>query len=221
MFSQLSIKELFILLTAGLVIGLVLGSGITSMIVESDKSSPPAQVDDQLDAVRNQLQLAQVKIKKLEQKLEEKERESVVVPALQFRDETEVVKEAAESISASETNASESSSNQTSIEPEVAKVSGKAHKEMGAAINSKPLKKGDWVLNVSSETSLEFAAERKKELMDNGIHSMISKVMISDKDWYRVQIKGLETYASANALLNSIEEKLKLQGMWVGKDTSG
>jgi len=72
-----------------------------------------------------------------------------------------------------------------------------------------------WVVNLTSESSLESASREIARLQILDINAQSLRVEADGNIWYRVLVSGFGSEAEANAERLSLEKKLGIQGAWI------
>lgn len=84
-----------------------------------------------------------------------------------------------------------------------------------------PVKKaagtGVWTLNITSESDAKSAKEAIAKLRTAGYSPSVETAQVNGREWYRVQIAGVEGSEAAKALAAEIKAKLGYKEIWVAK----
>ncbi|MFC1536953.1 SPOR domain-containing protein [Pseudomonadota bacterium] len=76
---------------------------------------------------------------------------------------------------------------------------------------------GDWVVNVSSHANRELATKENGRLKAQGLNPEVHTAEIRGRTWYRVQVTGFTSKDEAKASLKDLQQRLGIQGAWIGK----
>lgn len=95
-----------------------------------------------------------------------------------------------------------------------AKIKAVAHAKPAAKMP--PMSKGGaWLLNVSSESNMASAQHEVSRLGKAGYTAEIEAIKIQERQWYRVQIRNLESSQKASVLSRQVAQKLGYSSIWV------
>ena len=211
--SKSSNKASLITGTVGLLIGL---SGTWMAFTANNQVQT---LEQQLQAVNAQLQSQVVKNAKLSEKL----RLSVVAPAKETTQiETTQIETAQETTAEPMIEPEEQKTAEVKpMQPEVPVEVANAPKVVTPQTPVKPdipaVRTGDWIVNVSSETTRETAETMQASLNASGANCTVSEAEINGRIWYRVQVVGFDSKEQANDYVKQIEQQRGVQSAWVAK----
>ncbi|MDB5988270.1 MAG: hypothetical protein JWR16_3323 [Nevskia sp.] len=84
-----------------------------------------------------------------------------------------------------------------------------------AAAPAVTLASGSWAINIASYSDQAPADKQAKELQAGGYNATVQPAQVNGRQWYRVQVRGFDSSAAAQAQMQALKTKSGYANVWV------